>query len=62
MRSGIAAFLNTDGGDLLIGVAGDRSIVGVEADRFESEDRFTLHLSEVVRDALGDRAHTRSRS
>jgi len=54
----IAAFLNTDGGDLLIGVADDRTVVGIEADRFENEDRYLLHLSQVVRNALGDRAGT----
>lgn len=54
----IAAFLNTDGGDLLIGVADDRSVVGTEIDRFETEDKFMLHLAQVVRNALGDRAGT----
>jgi type I restriction enzyme R subunit len=52
----IAAFLNTDGGDLLIGVADDRTIVGIEADGFESEDKFLLHLSHVIGAALGDRS------
>jgi type I restriction enzyme R subunit len=54
----IAAFLNTEGGDLLIGVADDRSVLGIEADGFENEDGFMLHLSQVVRNALGDRAGT----
>lgn len=54
----IAAFLNTEGGDLLIGVADDRSIVGIEMDQFENDDRFMLHLSQVVRNGLGDRAGT----
>jgi predicted HTH transcriptional regulator len=54
----IAAFLNTEGGDLLIGVADDRSVVGIELDQFESEDRFMLHLAQVVRNGLGDRAGT----
>ena len=54
----VAAFLNTEGGDLLIGVADDGSVVGIERDRFESDDRFMLHLAEVVRNALGDRAGT----
>ena len=49
---------NTEGGDLLIGVADDKSIVGVEADRFESEDKFLLHLSHAIGAALGDRAGT----
>ena len=55
----IAAFLNTEGGDLLIGVADDGSVVGVEGDQRESDDKFTRHLAEVVRDGLGDRAGTR---
>ncbi len=54
----IAAFLNTEGGDLVIGVANDRSIVGIERDRFENDDRFMLHLAQVVRNGLGDRAST----
>jgi type I restriction enzyme, R subunit len=54
----IAAFLNTDGGDLLIGVADDGSIVGIERDRLESDDKFMRHLAQVVRNGLGDRAGT----
>lgn len=54
----IAAFLNTDGGDLLIGVADDRSVLGIEADRFSSDDEFLRHLAQVVRNALGERAST----
>jgi type I restriction enzyme R subunit len=54
----IAAFLNTEGGDLLIGVADDGAIVGVERDRLESDDKFLRHLAQVVRNGLGDRAGT----
>ncbi len=54
----IAAFLNTEGGDLLIGVADDRSVLGIELDGFENEDKFMLHLSQMVRNTLGDRAST----
>lgn len=54
----VAAFLNTEGGDLLLGVADDGSVVGIEVDRFESNDRFMLHLAQVVRNGLGDRAGT----
>ena len=54
----IAAFLNTEGGDLLIGVADDGAIVGIEADRLESDDKFMRHLAQVVRNGLGDRAGT----
>ncbi len=54
----IAAFLNTEGGDLLLGVADDGSIVGIERDGFESHDKFMLHLAQVVRNGLGERAGT----
>jgi len=54
----IAAFLNTEGGDLLIGVSDDRSIVGIEHDQLENDDKFMRHLSQVVRNGLGDRAGT----
>jgi type I restriction enzyme R subunit len=54
----IAAFLNTDGGDLLIGVADDGTIVGIERDRLENDDKFMRHLAQIVRNGLGDRAGT----
>jgi len=54
----VAAFLNTEGGDLLIGVADDGSVVGIAPDRFASDDEFTRHLAQVVRNGLGDRAGT----
>jgi hypothetical protein len=47
---------HTEGGDLLIGVGDDGSIVGIEADKLESDDKFMRHLSQVVRNGLGDRA------
>jgi type I restriction enzyme R subunit len=54
----IAAFLNTEGGDLLIGVGDDGSIVGIEPDRLETDDKFMRHLAQVVRNGLGDRSST----
>jgi type I restriction enzyme R subunit len=54
----IAAFLNTEGGDLLIGVADDRSVVGIAADDLGSEDKFMRHLAQAVRNGLGERAGT----
>ena len=54
----IAAFLNTEGGDLLIGVGDDGRIVGIEPDRLDTDDKFMLHLAQVVRNGLGDRAST----
>ena len=54
----IAAFLNTEGGDLLIGVDDDGSVLGLEHDRLENDDKFMRHLAQVVRNGLGDRAST----
>ena len=54
----IAAFLNTEGGDLLIGVADDRAVLGVAHDQLDSDDKFMRHLAQVVRNGLGDRAST----
>jgi hypothetical protein len=54
----IAAFLNTEGGDLLIGVDDDRSVLGIEHDQLETDDKFMRHLAQVVQNGLGDRAGT----
>jgi hypothetical protein len=54
----IAAFLNTEGGDLLIGVADDGSVIGIERDQLDNDDKFMRHLAQVVRNGLGDRAGT----
>jgi hypothetical protein len=49
----IAAFLNTEGGALLIGVADDGSLVGIEKDGFSNPDKFLLHLTDKIKHALG---------
>jgi hypothetical protein len=54
----IAAFLNTEGGDLLLGVADDGSVLGIELDRLESNDKYLRHVAQAVRNGLGDRAGT----
>jgi type I restriction enzyme R subunit len=54
----IAAFLNTEGGDLLIGAADDGTITGIERDQLDSDDKFMRHLAQAVRNGLGDRAGT----
>ncbi len=54
----VAAFLNTEGGDLLLGVADDGAVAGIERDGLESDDKFMRHLAQVVRNGLGDRAST----
>src|ERR1019366_124659 len=48
----IVAFCNTKGGELLIGVADDKSIVGIEHDGFSNEDKFQLHLRNLLMDRI----------
>lgn len=48
----LAAFLNTDGGTLLIGVADDRTIRGLARDNFAGHDDVMLHLTNLLRDRL----------
>lgn len=49
----IAAFLNTHGGTLVIGVLDDGTPVGVEVDKFENDDKMLLHLDNLVKDRIG---------
>ena len=49
----IAAFLNTNGGTLFVGVADDGKILGTDDDGFDNEDKMSLHLSNLVNDRIG---------
>lgn len=49
----IAAFVNTRGGTLLIGVADNGDFVGLGFDAFESEDKMSLHLVGLIRERMG---------
>jgi hypothetical protein len=49
----IDAFLNTDGGHLLIGVNDKGQPLGIENDRFPSEDKMNLHLFNLLRQRIG---------
>jgi hypothetical protein len=49
----IAAFLNSDGGNLVIGVADDASAVGIELDDFPNIDKFSLHFWNLVKSSFG---------
>ncbi len=48
----IVAFCNTKGGELLIGVADDKTILGIEHDGFPNEDKFQLHLGNLLRERI----------
>lgn len=50
----IAGFLNAKGGSLLIGVADDGTVLGLQHDGFPSEDKMGLHLVNLMKDRVGD--------
>ena len=50
----IAAFLNSDGGVLLIGVEDSGEICGIEHDGFPNDDKFLLHLYNYIQEWLGN--------
>ena len=49
----IVAFLNTDGGTLLVGVDDAGAIVGITEDRFETEDKYRLHVNNRLKEHIG---------
>jgi hypothetical protein len=50
----IAAFLNSEGGVLVIGVEDNGEICGIEHDGFANDDKFQLHLYNYIQDWLGN--------
>ena len=49
----MAAFLNSNGGKLIVGVADDGSPVGIETDGFPNEDKMSLHLVNIIKSRMG---------
>jgi hypothetical protein len=49
----IAAFLNSEGGTLLVGVEDSGNILGIGADQFPNEDKFLLHFNNLINQHLG---------
>ncbi len=49
----VTAFMNTDGGILLIGVDDDGRIVGIAADAFENDDKCRLHFKNLIKQHIG---------
>ena len=50
----IVAFLNSDGGDLLVGVADDGEKIGVDIESFDNADKMSLHISNLLSSQIGD--------
>ena len=49
----VAAFLNSDGGALLVGVADNGDILGIAADRFDNDDKYLLHVNNRIQQHIG---------
>ena len=49
----IAAFLNSEGGILIVGVSDSGDILGLESDQFENEDKMMLFLTNTIKSQLG---------
>jgi hypothetical protein len=49
----VVAYLNTDGGVLLIGVNDDGEVIGLESDNFANDDKFMLHYNNLFKDHVG---------
>ncbi len=54
----IAAFLNSSGGTLVVGVDDDRNICGLEKDQFKDDDHVLLHLTNIIQERISTE-HTR---
>ena len=49
----VVGFMNSDGGILLIGVADDGEILGLENDNFANEDKCRLHFKNLLNSHIG---------
>ena len=49
----IVAYLNSEGGTLLIGVEDNGNVLGIEPDQFENDDKYLLYFTHIVNDKIG---------
>lgn len=49
----IVAFLNKEGGTLLIGVEDSGEIYGIEKDKYVNDDKYLLHFKDVFKNRIG---------
>lgn len=50
----ITAFLNTSGGNLLVGIDDNGNILGLKSDGFQSNDKTSLHLTNMIKSHIGN--------
>ncbi len=49
----IVAYLNTEGGTLIVGVSDRGEILGLEKDAFPSNDKLKLHVNNMIKEHIG---------
>lgn len=49
----ITAFMNSDGGILLVGVEDNGNILGIQVDNFENEDKLRLYCKSLINNHIG---------
>ncbi len=49
----VVAYLNTDGGFIVLGLRDDGSLLGIEADRIASDDKYRLHFENLIAQHVG---------
>ncbi len=52
----LSAFMNSKGGTLLIGINDSGEFLGIKKDGFPSNDKFALHISNLIKTRLGKNA------
>ncbi|MFA6679805.1 MAG: ATP-binding protein [Candidatus Methanomethylophilaceae archaeon] len=50
----IVAFLNSNGGTLLVGVSDDGKILGTDEESFDNRDKMNLHVTNLLSSQIGD--------
>lgn len=49
----VCAFLNTEGGTVLVGVQDDGTIIGIDLDHFPNDDKYLLHFGQLLNNHIG---------
>jgi len=49
----VVAYMNTEGGTLLVGVKDDGDILGIDLDQFPNDDKYLLHFSNLINERIG---------
>jgi hypothetical protein len=49
----VAAYMNSDGGTLLVGVNDKGELLGLDNDLFDNHDKLNLHFNQLVKDHIG---------